>query len=428
MTYILLGFVGLAAIFFGYLFWNKPTLLVYGVILFCFVNELFISFFNIPTAVAHIAGLLSVYLMIVGVVATFLRPYKLYATIPFVLIGIMLLVSLVSFFVNDYGLLAYGVGAFQFFRGFCFFIACICILTREDVVRLAKVFIGASFANLLISLVEYFKYHAKWDNNGGLFGIVVGCNGKMNLFLVIVSAIVAVLYLHKKLSTVMTVGALGCCLITATISELKIYYLELILCIALVVLISKPSKRTVAFVAGGGVAIWFAILILGKMYPLFRDFFSLESILEYAEEDYGTSAGSVNRLSGVSIMLSDYLHTPMQKIFGIGLGNAHVGTPFYIQHEFLKYVFFYTSYLVTELGLVGLVSLAAFFLINGVISIRYAYQDKEGFPYYLIAGIVSVFSIVIMIYDASLVSITSCLLYFWLAVPYIMKKHPKVQE
>ncbi|MBQ3029098.1 MAG: hypothetical protein IJD26_08440 [Lachnospiraceae bacterium] len=427
MTYILLGFLGLAVILFGCLFWDKPTLLIYGIILFCFVNDMLISFFAVPEAIRYVADLLSIYLMVIGVVMVFIRPWKLHAGIPIAIIGLLALVAVASYCFNDYSIVSFGVGVFQFFRGFCFFIACICILQKEDVNRLMNLFLVAAFANLAVSLFEYFRYHAKWDNNGGLFGIIVGCNGKMNLYIVIVSVIVAVLYLHKKISVVPAVGVLGSCLITATISELKIYYLELILCIALVVLFSKPSKKTVAFVVGGGIAIWLAILVLGELYPLFRDFFNLESMLEYATEDYGTSEGSVNRLSGVPMMLSDYLHTPMQKTFGLGLGNAHEGTAFYNQHEYLKYVYFYVSYVVTEMGLAGLLGLMSFFLINGVISIRFAFRDKENFPYYLISGVVSVFSIVFIIYDSSLITVTSYLLYFWLAVPYIMKKEQKVR-
>lgn len=428
MTYILLGFLGLAVILFGCLLWDKPTLLIYGVILFCFVSDLLISFFAVPETIRYVADLLSIYLMVMGMVMVFIKPWKLSAGVPLAVIGLLALIAVASYCFNKYSVLTFGIGAFQFFRGFCFFAACICILQKDDVKRLMNWFIIAAYANLAVSLFEYFRYHAKWDNNGGLFGIIVGCNGKMNLYIVIVSVIVAVLYLHKKMSVVPAVGVLGSCLITATISELKIYYLELILCIALAVLFSKPSKKTIAFVVGGGLAIWLAVMVLGELYPLFKDFFNLESMLEYATEDYGTSEGSVNRLSGVQIMLSDYLHTPMQKMFGLGLGNAHEGTAFYNQHEYLKYVYFYVSYLVTEMGIAGLLGFILFFLANSVISIRFAFRDKENFQYYLIAGIVSIFSIVFMVYDSSLITAASYLLYFWLAVPYIMIKQPKVQE
>lgn len=424
MTYILLGILGLAAIFMGVWFWNKPTLLVYGVIVFCFVNDLFISFLNIPAAIRYVADLLSVYLMVAGVIIMLLKPHRLYAKLPLAAIVILGVIAIVSYLVNDYSVITFGIGVFQFFRGFCFFIACICILEKEDVKRLTRLFIWAAFANLFISFFEYFKYGAKWDNNGGLFGTIVGCNGKMNLYIVIVTVIVAVLYLHKQMPTLLAAGVLGCCLVTATISELKIYYLELMLCIAFVVLFSKPSKKTVAFVIGGGLAIWLAISVLGRLYPLFADFFNVESILEYATEDYGNAEGSVNRLSGVPMILSEHLHMPVQKLFGIGLGNAHEGTAFYNQYEYLKYTYFYAPYVVVEVGITGLVGLIGFFVINAVKSVKYSFKEKENAVYFLIAGIVSVFAIVFVIYDSSLITVTSYLLYFWLAVPYIMKKQP----
>ncbi len=426
MIYILFGFLGFAALFLACLFWDKPTLLIYGVILFCFINDLLISFLHMPDMIRYVADLLSIYLMFIGFVVILINPCKLYAKLPMSMICLLIVVAIASFLLNDYSIITFGVGAFQFFRGFTFFIACICVLQKEDVIRLTKIYIAAAFANLVVSFAEYFIYHAKWDNNGGLFGIIVGCNGKMNLFIVIVSIIAIVLYLNKRMKIKWVIGVLGCCLVTATISELKIYYLELILCIALAVLLSKPSKKTVGIVAGGTVAIAIAISILGKIYPLFADFFNPESMIEYATEDYGTAEGSVNRLSGVQIMLSEHLHTPTQKFFGIGLGNAHEGTSFYAQREYLKYTYFYTSYIVTEMGIVGLVSFMAFFLVNGGIAIKNAFKDKENYPYYMIAAIVSIVSIVFIFYDTSLITATSYLLYFWLAVPYILRKQQKV--
>ena len=390
MTYILLGVLGLAAILLGFLFWNKPTLLIYGVIVFCFVNDLFVSFLHIPAAIRYIADLLSIYLLVAGCVIMLIKPHKLYANVPLALIGILGLITITSFCVNSYSVINFGIGIFQFFRGFCFFIACICILDVEDVKRLTKLFIWMAFANLFISFFEYFRYHAKWDNNGGLFGIIVGCNGKMNLYIIIVTAIVAVLYLHKKIPTLLVAGVLGCCLITATISELKIYYLELILCIALAVVFSKPSKKTIVFVLGGGIGIWLAISILGELYPRFADFFNIETILEYSTDDYGSSEGSVNRLSGIPMILSEFLHLPIQKIFGLGLGNAHVGTAIYNQYEYLKYTYFYTTYVVIEVGIIGLVGLIVFFIANAAKSIYYSFREKENSVYCLIAGIVSV--------------------------------------
>lgn len=427
MEYLLLGFLGLAALFLGFLFWNKPTLLIYAIILFCFVSDLFVSFLHIPESIRYVADLLSIYLMVIGVVLMLIKPHKLYANVPFILIGIMVLIAVMSYVVNEYRFVSFGVGVFQFFRGFCFFIACICVLKKEDVERLTKWFIFAAFANLLVSLFEYFVLHQSWDNNGGLFGTIVGCNGKMNLFMVLAITIAAVLYMNKKLSVWLTIGVMLCCLIAATVSELKIFYLEFILCIVLVVLFSKPNKKTIGFLLGGGIAVWIGVMVLGKMYPNFEDFFSLEAMLEYATEDYGTSKGSLNRLSGVFVMLSDYLRLPVQKVFGLGLGNAHVGTSFYNQYEYLKYIFFYSSYVVTEVGITGLVTLVGFYIVNAVVSLRFFFQKKEGTVYFLIAATSSVMSVVLMIYDTSLISVTSYLMYFWLAVPYIMMKRPKEQ-
>ena len=279
MIYIVLGILGFLALFIGVLFWNKPILLIYGVVIFCFVSDLFISNLHMPESIHYVADFLSIYLMLIGIVLELIKPHRLYAVAPFIIILILGGIALASFCLNDYSLVTFGIGAFQFFRGFCFFIACICILEKEDVRRLSKLFMYAAFANLFISLFEYFTYHSKWDNNGGLFGIIVGCNGKMNIYIVIVTSLVAVLYLNRKISTLLTAGVLGCCLITATISELKIYYLELIFCIALAVLLSKPSKKTVFFVVGGALAIRIAVFVLGQLYPLFADFFNVETMI-----------------------------------------------------------------------------------------------------------------------------------------------------
>lgn len=404
------------------LLWNKPVILIYFVVFFALTNDMFISVLHFPDSIHFLGDAVCVYLFILG----FMKSQG-YRRNPYMLLlrmtGIILfLIAIVSYLINSYSMSVWIIGILQFFRGFAFFFACTEFLDLKEIKRLYRIFLYGAVFNLFIGFIEYKKYGAKWDNNGGLFGMIVGCNGKMNIFLIIVTTIVIAFYMNRKMRLMPAIIILGCCLISSTVSELKIYYIELAICVILTMLFSKMSRKTVILTIIVFAGIVAGIKVLGVLYPRFQNFYTMDYIMSYSTGDYGNSEGSINRLTGVTTMLTDYLKLPVQKVFGIGLGNAHVGTAFYTQYKFLAYYFFYSAYLVTEMGISGLASFLIFFVLVTVQSLKMQKGNSQESVYYVVSAVVALFSFISVIYDAALITTSAYLLYLVLAVPFALQR------
>ena len=415
-------FVGAALLFVLLMFtllWDKPVLLIYFVILMTLTMDMFGIVFGVFARLSNPVAAIGCYLLLVAIVKNTCFVKRPHLVLQCMIIVGLIAVSVISVVVNGVGFKVAGIGMFQLLRNFAFFLACTEFLDLREIRRIFALLVGFSVFNVLVAFIEHKKYGAKGDFNGGIFGMTVGCNGKLNLFLVTVTVIVMVFYLANKMSTIMASVFLVCCLVSATVSEIKIYYFEFAAILIMTVLLSRFSRKTLILTVVALVSMVVGIWILGQMFPLFKDFFSVDSIVEYGTGDYGNSEGSINRLTGLSSMFG-YLQTPLQKIFGLGIGNAHVGTPFYEAHSYLKYIWLYDAYLFTELGISGLGLYYMFFVSIAVAAfwMRRKFTNPELGPYFTVAIELAALSVVFSAQDASMITSSALIIFMVMAIPF----------
>jgi len=415
---LFVGAVALFALLMFALLWDKPVLLIYFVLLMTLTMDMFGIFFGVFARLSNPVSAIGCYLLLVAIVRNtvfFKRPHLIVQCM--IIVG-LIAISIISVVVNDVGLKVAGIGMFQLLRNFAFFLACTEFLDLREIRRIFTLLLGFSVFNLLIAFIENKKYGARGDRNGGIFGMIVGCNGKLNVFLATVTVIVMVFYLSKKMSGIMAAVVLFCCLASATVSEIKIYYFEFAAILIMTVLLSRFSLKTLILTVVAVTSLVVGIRILGQLFPLFKDFYSIDSIMEYGTGDYGTSEGSINRLTGLSMF--EYLQTPLQKIFGLGIGNAHVGTPFYEAHSYLKYIWLYYAYLFTELGISGLSLYYMFFVSIAVAAfwMQRKVTDPELEPYFRVTIELAVLSVVFSIQDASMITTSALIIFMIMAIPF----------
>lgn len=421
MIYYLLAVVLSVGILAFFLLWNKPIILIYLEIIFCLVNKVFITQIGFPEFFKYIAELICLYLLVWAFIIHYKKKIKTYALLPFIVIVMLIFVSVISYVVHNYSLGLYLEGMLKIYRFAAFFYICIIFLDQKEVKRILNLLIVFLFLNVISSSTQYFIQGIRWDYNGGLFGIQVGGNAEMNVFLVITSIIAAVLGINKKINIFLSAAIIGGGIYIALLSELKIYYVELIVILILVAILSKPSVRSIFFLSGGILVIFTAINLLGKLYPLFADFFDIQTMINYAMKDeYGGTTGNLNRLTALPYVLDNLLVTPVDKVLGIGMGNADVGTALHIKYSYLKYDWYFNSYYIFENGLLGFVLYCFFFLSTSISGFYFAHRDPSNRVYYLISAIIGFFPLLFMIYDASLLSLVSYILFFMLAVPFII--------
>ena len=168
------------------------------------------------------------------------------------------------------------------------------------------------------------------DNIGGIFGTQTGCNGYLNLFMIVISAIYVTEYLEKKIGLMQTMISIMSCFFLMAIAELKVYLFELPVIILIGMLNAKFSFRKIIIIMLGVCGIAVGISMLGHYFESSGlEFFTSDAITKYMGDRGYTNSGDLSRMNAVSQLYERFLNgNPLGTLFGIGLGNASYSAAF----------------------------------------------------------------------------------------------------
>ena len=218
-------------------------------------------------------------------------------------------------------------------------------------------------------------------------------------------------------------------LLIAALAELKFFYIEFLLVVALAVMFTNFTWRKFWLIIGSVIAVVAAALLLVYLFPNFSDFLFLERFYEAAVTSKGyTSSGDINRLTAIPIANEMWLKSFGQRLFGLGLGNcdtssfAFLNTPFFQSYEDMHYSWLSYAMMYLECGWVGLMFYFGFFVL---VWLRIHKIEKQmsgtAKSYCRIARIMAVLCCVIAIYNSSLRTEAGYMAYFVLAVPFALE-------
>lgn len=316
------------------------------------------------------------------------------------------------------------------FRFYITFFAFSAFLTCDDTERYFNIFDKLFWLNVLVSLIQYFVFGIEQDFLGGIFGVQDGVNGYTNLFFLIVITRSIVLFLEKKESASACVCKCVAALFVAALAELKFFFVEFLMIIALAVLITNFSWRKFLLIVGGVPAAFVGASLMVVFFPSYAGWFSLEYILDVVTSERGyTSTGDLNRLTAIGSINELWLRNWGQRLFGLGLGNCEtssfelLNTPFYRQHGDMHYNWISYAHMYLECGWIGLVFFFGFFAIVFICLQHIKKQaDSTVRTYCRIAQVMAIMSVVIAVYNSSLRFEPAYMLYFALAVPFAMTR------
>lgn len=284
--------------------------------------------------------------------------------------SLFVIVVVVSYVGNDYsvGLLIWG--ARNLFRFYFFFFACIYFLEVKDFDSIMDGLKKMFWINII--LITYQKWGLNYigDACSGLYslGNISGGNGSVNILMCVVVCYVLAEHAERKITTRTLMKYIIAALTVAAFIELKFFFVEMIIIVALYVGVQRKSIKTLIFLIVFVVVLIFGMDLLQKINPSFAGIFQIEAMINDSMQ-YGVSE-KVGRLSGMSTMLENYLLTPFQKLFGIGLGNADYSanfdiftSSFYRQHNELAYYFFMSAWMMVETGILGTVTYLSMFVL-----------------------------------------------------------------
>lgn len=313
------------------------------------------------------------------------------------------------------------------FRFYAAFFAFAAFLTREDAQSYEAFFDKLFWLNAGVTVVQYFVLGIQGDHLGGIFGTASGVNGYTNIFFLVVLSRCLVRYLEKREEAALCAAKCLTAVVIAALAELKFFYVELPVLLALAVLVTEFTWRKFWVILGGGGAVLAGAALLAVCFPQYDGWFSPEWMLEVASSDRGyTSSGDLNRLTAIAGINGLWLKHWSQRIFGMGLGNcetsafALLNTPFYRSYGHMHYSWMSHAFLYLETGWVGLGFYFGFFLLV----YRKAYRlektcspgEKTGCR---VARIMAVCCLLLSVYNSSLRAEPAYMVYFTLAVPFM---------
>ena len=280
--------------------------------------------------------------------------------------------------------------------------------------------------NAVLSVIQFTFLGVRQDFLGGVFGITGHTNGYTIPLLTVV--IVRHVCLSFEGKEKMGKGILFCviALLVAAMAELKFFFVLFLLILVAAAMLTRFSAKKLVLLIVGGVATFIGAEILVYWFG-FDNFFSLEGIIEQAtRESYSNAtAGDVNRLSAIPTLNQMILDSPLQRIFGLGLGNcdtsgvAIFNTQFYVTYSHLHYTWFTAPMVYLEMGYFGLTIYMLFFVICFWLSYKAFVRRKGNRLYCQMAIIMAMVCCALAFYNSSLRYEAAYMIYFILALPFI---------
>ena len=408
--------------------WN-PVRLVYAIVIYSFVVKFLVGDLGLPSLANYVCD----GLLLLALCFALIKPKAGYlTTVGFKRIGLAVLlfwlVATSSAILNGIEPVLYIWAIRNTFRLFGFFYCCVRLLDANDVRNLMKFFVGFFWVNVLVCSFQYFVLGTGQDNTNGLLGTGSGGNSMINVLMFAMMAYHLFAYNTGKgrLWQVIIVAA-ACCYISA-IAEIKVFYVELVLLIGLMVLVQKPSFKTGLVIVLAVLLLAIGIQVLAMFNPGFADYFTLDNIIESSSKGGYSNADNLNRLTAVTTLDGMFMTSARDHMIGLGFGAGQYcqffeSALFSLYGKVLNWNWFTDAAVFLETGWIGLglyVSILVLIALGSFRNRKHAAADPSVLGMSLAVAVLSIFLIV---YNCTLTVDPGC---YFVAVlfsfPYIYRE------
>lgn len=198
----------------------------------------------------------------------------------------------------------------------------ISVLYWEKVLNLC---LFAQGVNVIFTAYQNLVMKLHPDFCNGIFGFTLYNNALQGIFCLIISIIAIVYFLDRKWSKKKTIYAIGTSCLICAFSEIKAYYVLLIMALFVALLFRtnnvKTMKRVINLIFIGIVLLLVAYKVLELVFPAnLQTFFNLSQYILY--EQYGARGGA-GRLTTISYIYNTVFKRNMwNTLIGSGLGGV----------------------------------------------------------------------------------------------------------
>lgn len=308
-----------------------------------------------------------------------------------------------------------------YLRFFIFFCATICFMKKKYITKIYKSLFPIIILNTLMSIYQY-RLNIFQDLIGGVFGCEFGVNSYSMTFFIIACAYYIDAYINKK-ETLIKVGiSMICIFICVILADLKGFYFIFIIEFLTIMIFNKIKLRNIvisAVILIGAVIVFYAC---NSFYDS-TNIFDLEYINYYlTKSSYSYTKNSINRTDGIEIINRLFNFETMEKFFGLGLGSgefcAYFESDIFRLYSSTHYFWFLYSWLYLETGYIGIILYCLIHLIMfKQLLTNLKIQRNTSIVLRVGLAILTSF-IVLIIYNSSLRTDCSYMLYMMLGIAY----------
>ncbi len=402
-----------------------PEWLVWFIFFFPFFMAFLIEFLNIPSFIKYSVDIA----YMVSFMFIFFRRKTIInrKIMPFVIFIIAFLIyTFITYLFNFQSPFYYIWGFRNNFRFYIVFILFTVFFDDADIKKCFNFLDLLFWINVTFSFFQFIVLGYEQDYLGGIFGVEKGCNAFTFMFFSLVISKSVLSFMNKTEKTLSCLAKCSASLVVAAMAELKFYFILFVFILAFSAIITRFSFRKFLFMLVLTVILIFASLLLAT---IFKDdgMLSLDGIIEMVTASNYATAKDLGRFTAIPTISNNILTEPLEKIFGLGLGNcdtssfAICNTPFYQAYSYLHYMWFSSAMLFLEIGYIGLITYILFYILCFVFARKNMKNQTSNELYCQISMIMSMICIIMVFYTSALRTEAAYISFFALSLPFIGK-------
>ena len=316
-----------------------------------------------------------------------------------------------------------------------FGIIVIYLMDTHDVDKVFEFCLKLQVLNVIMGIYEYYILNVHNDYLGGIFGVDQGCNANLNGYMMIISAYAINKYLVKKMSIAKTIWVIGSCTFMAVLSELKMFYVEVVLIVVCSVLLNRKSIKGFMMLAGGFLGLIIGIQVLSVVNPKsVEDLISITNMIDYnTRSDYGAGDIRITRLGSTNLINKWFFKDDMSlKLFGMGLGACEDSTSFTFcnsqfatQYRSLGYRNLTMSMNYLETGYIGVICFALIFIFLFLIATKMKNEMSEYKEMASVSQVICIMSVLNFWYSSAIRMNIAYLTFFCIMSVFIYYRYEK---
>lgn len=316
--------------------------------------------FHFPTSLKYVIDFINIILFIGSWNGIKHRLMKTRMKQSIVMIAVFFLFCSLTALLNGVNVLLFLWAVRVTFRFFMFYICCIVVLSKNDITKIFKQLEIIYCINFVIILIQNIIFGYSQDFLGGIFGVEQGCNGQLNVFVILILGYELTKYFDKKIKINKLMFFVLTAFVIAAVSELKVIFIEVVVLFAMALLLDKPSLKTFSVIIALVIGIIIGLNVLKIVFPeSYKFFFDENAINNYLTASW-IKGIQVTRLTGFKVINNYFFRNNFfRKIFGFGFGScessAFFSSEFAQKYSYTAYRQFSFAMEYLETGIVGLI-------------------------------------------------------------------------